>query len=283
VVDLLISFTMASAVGGDPKRFTPFPKHLEVTTRDKNGKETKSRVQQNPAAEQSAIELSTVSRVIGLFPSVAEMAKFKTSKELKEHLDKADPLAYPLLRWILTSTRAHLEKLKENEKISEMGTKHQFLLLSSTPAREKKFQEEKKKKGSFFAFHGSAFNNWHSIMRMGLKNLSGTNLMSTGQAYGAGIYMATESNTSIGYARVGNGWAKSIFNEDPNNADNYQCLALCEVISGYNANPYYVVPNEEHVVTRYLFLYNSRNTPQTVYAANVKLPSIEFLKYQKQF
>jgi len=210
------------------------------------------------------------------------MAKFRNTQELKDHMDKIDPLGYPLLRWILTSNRAHIAKLQDAEKISEMATSNQFLLLSSTPAREKRFQEEKKKKGSFFAFHGSAFNNWHSIMRTGLKNLSGTSLMSTGQAYGSGIYMATESNTSIGYARAGSGWQKSIFTDSYGTAS-YQCLALCEVINGYTANPYYVVPNEEHVVTRYLFLYHSNSAPTTVYASSIKIPSLEFHKYQKQF
>lgn len=61
--------------------------------------------------------------------------------------------------------------------------------------------------------------------------------MSTGQAYGPGIYMAADSSTSLGYARQGVGWDKSIFAKGGNNL---QCLAICEVINaGYKANPYY--------------------------------------------
>lgn len=44
--------------------------------------------------------------------------------------------------------------------------------MSSTPEKEKKFQELKKKHGSIFAFHGSALCNWHNILRNGLKNMS---------------------------------------------------------------------------------------------------------------
>lgn len=56
--------------------------------------------------------------------------------------------------------------------------------------------------GSFLAFHGSGFGNWHAILRTGLRNLSGTSLMSTGAVYGSGIYLAADSNTSWGYSKV---------------------------------------------------------------------------------
>jgi hypothetical protein len=55
-------------------------------------------------------------------------------------------------------------------------------------------------KGHFFAFHGSDTCNWHSILRTGLKNMSNTKFMTSGAAYGSGIYMATDSGTSLGYA-----------------------------------------------------------------------------------
>ncbi len=42
--------------------------------------------------------------------------------------------------------------------------------------------------------------NWHSILRIGLRNYSNTPLMSAGAAYGPGIYLAPNSNVSIGYA-----------------------------------------------------------------------------------
>jgi hypothetical protein len=88
-----------------------------------------------------------------------------------------------------------------------------------------------------------------------------------GAVYGAGIYLAAESGTSIGYAAVGRGWVNSMFNES-HGTESLQCLALCEVISaGYKANPYYVIPNEDHVVTRYLFLFNSKNRHSTTQAA----------------
>lgn len=47
--------------------------------------------------------------------------------------------------------------------------------------------------------------------------------MSTGQAYGSGIYLAKDSGTSLGYAKMGNGWPKSMLG-----SVNLQCLSLCE-------------------------------------------------------
>uniref|UniRef100_A0A8D0GU41 PARP catalytic domain-containing protein n=11 Tax=cellular organisms TaxID=131567 RepID=A0A8D0GU41_SPHPU len=49
-----------------------------------------------------------------------------------------------------------------------MHTSHQFLLLSSPPAKEARFRTAKKLYGSTFAFHGSHIENWHSILRNGL-------------------------------------------------------------------------------------------------------------------
>jgi hypothetical protein len=65
-----------------------------------------------------------------------------------------------------------LVKLPEGKYIDEMATKHQYMLLTSTPEREAKFTQLKQQYGSFFAFHGSPMENWHAILRVGLKNLS---------------------------------------------------------------------------------------------------------------
>lgn len=46
-----------------------------------------------------------------------------------------------------------------------MVTPHQFLLVSSPPAKEIAFRDAKEKHGSTFAFHGSSIENWHSIIR----------------------------------------------------------------------------------------------------------------------
>lgn len=83
-----------------------------------------------------------------------------------------------------------------------MQTPWQFKMAASPLEATKKFSELKQKHGSFYAWHGSSFANWHCIVRDGLKNYSGTALMSCGAAYGSGIYLAPASNTSFGYAKI---------------------------------------------------------------------------------
>lgn len=75
-------------------------------------------------------------------------------------------------------------------KLYRTGYKHKVFrfmcplpcLSQGTAEREAKFQKMKREAaekdpfgstGSFFAFHGSRAENWHGILREGLKNMSG--------------------------------------------------------------------------------------------------------------
>lgn len=274
VFDLLISSTAAIAAraisrSADAERFSPFPSGVEVTDRT-----SKMKTFMNGSTNNYQL----ISEVLNKLPSVKDMAQYPNSRVLRSALDAQHPLAFPLLRWILTSNRTHLAKLKPEEHISSIPTAHQYLMLSATPARERVFQQRKAQHGSFWAFHGSGFFNWHAILRCGLRNLSGTALMSTGAVYGNGIYLAAESGTSIGYAQEASGWNLSMHGV-PN--DQYRCMALCEVVNaGYTANPYYVIPKEEDIVTRYLFIFppaeTSRMQGATIYANKITIPQNSF-------
>lgn len=68
--------------------------------------------------------------------------------------------------------------------------------MANSPEREAAFQKLKQSHGSFWKFHGSAFHNWHSILRTNLRNVSNTALMRAGAAHGPGIYLASNSQTS---------------------------------------------------------------------------------------
>ncbi|KAJ8304948.1 hypothetical protein KUTeg_018531 [Tegillarca granosa] len=143
------------------------------------------------------------------------------------------------------------------KQISFMRTPYQFLLLSSPPAKEAKFQEFKEKHGSTFAFHGSGIENWHSIIRQGLVN---------GAAYGKGIYLSPLVSVSSGYSRMGYGSHRPMnkSNQQKSNgsrsgprflsSNNITCIALCEVITSSELNKHntiWVLPNPDHVCTRY--------------------------------
>jgi len=148
-----------------------------------------------------------------------------------------------------------------------MGTEHQFILKSTTPEKEQIFQQAKTEHGgSFFAWHGSPLGNWHSILRVGLKNYSDTVHQRNGRVYGPGIYMAVDAGTSLGYAAGYTTWKNSQFGEQ------LKCVALCDVIDyGSNTNclgrvhrpkcthcataPFYRIEAEEFVITRFFFIY----------------------------
>jgi len=267
VVDLLISFCYAISQG-DHRRFNPYPIGVEAKVLDMSTgvrrELTKHFMAEN---DDKAKNLAAIKQVLDVMPPVLEMAKYPDSKSLAAYLDSLHPLCFPLLRWIITSNRAHLAKLDKDDMIAEANTEYQYMFLSSPPEKEAKFQELKKSKGSFWAFHGSAFANWHSILRIGLRNYSNTELMSCGAAYGAGIYMSPFSSTSMGYAHAMTGWQGSMLKQ----TGNLTCLCICEVINdNYKANPHYVVPNEDHVMTRYFLIYNNQYTCPSLEANKLK-------------
>lgn len=55
----------------------------------------------------------------------------------------SSPLAFPLLRWLLRSSRAHLSLIPANKQLTEMGTPYQFQIVSTNPEHERTFQKWK--------------------------------------------------------------------------------------------------------------------------------------------
>jgi len=243
------------------------------------------RVKQKDGKELSFVDsngecnLTRLKQALDKTPSITEMREMSDRFVLRETLDKRDPLLHPLLRWIITSNRAHIRKLAPEEEMKNMGTKFQFVLLSSTPEKEQKFLALRRRAevsggtGSLWAFHGSSTGNWHSILRTGLKNMSNTKYMTTGAALGPGIYMATNSSTSLAYCREAGGWGRSMFG-------NFLCLALCELVNQANKNHnrggVYVVPDEDLVVTRFFFILDSsaNNRALNVDVSNLNVPKL---------
>ncbi|XP_073852291.1 protein mono-ADP-ribosyltransferase PARP6 isoform X7 [Macaca fascicularis] len=198
--------------------------------------------------------------------------------EIKKQMDKLDPLAHPLLQWIISSNRSHIVKLPLSRQLKFMHTSHQFLLLSSPPAKEARFRTAKKLYGSTFAFHGSHIENWHSILRNGLVNASYTKLQLHGAAYGKGIYLSPISSISFGYSGMGKGQHRmpskdelvqryNRMNTIPQTRSiqsrflqsrNLNCIALCEVITSKDLQKHgniWVCPVSDHVCTRFFFVY----------------------------
>ncbi|XP_058164808.1 protein mono-ADP-ribosyltransferase PARP8 isoform X2 [Dasypus novemcinctus] len=218
-----------------------------------------------------------VMRALDSITSIREMTQ-APYLEIKKQMDKQDPLAHPLLQWVISSNRSHIVKLPVNRQLKFMHTPHQFLLLSSPPAKESNFRTAKKHFGSTFAFHGSHIENWHSILRNGLIVASNTRLQLHGAMYGSGIYLSPMSSISFGYSGMNKKQKVSAKDEPASSSKssnasqsqkkgqqsqflqsrNLKCIALCEVITSPDLHKHgeiWVVPNTDHVCTRFFFVY----------------------------
>eukprot|EP00668_Euglena_longa_P046352 GGOE01062037.1.p1 GENE.GGOE01062037.1~~GGOE01062037.1.p1 ORF type:complete len:591 (-),score=116.96 GGOE01062037.1:104-1732(-) len=277
--DLLISMTTGASYSG--RHFEPFPT-VEAVITDESGKPTKVLFDRDRPQE--------VGDVLQKCPSIVMMVDMVKRGELREKLEAIHPLLYKLLRWIMATNRCHLHYVTDNSmRVDGVQTEHQFILRSAPPEKERRFKHLKVlHRDSFCAFHGSGLGNWHAILRLGLKNFSGTEKQSHGAMYGPGIYMAVDAATALFYAaygHVGQGWKHSQFGASA------RCIAVCEVINyghpdGRNCtgqlhrpnckhssnSPHYRVENEEFVVTRYLLIYNTKLLPNHVLAKNLKIP-----------
>jgi poly [ADP-ribose] polymerase 6/8 len=225
-----------------------------------------------PALSDKSKNFDLVNKILSAMPSVEHMVQAEDFGSLKQRMDSAHALAFPMLQWIISSNRSHIVRLKKEKLVDSMKTPHQYLLLSAPPEREARFRDLKAKHGSVFAFHGSGIENWPSILRRGLFNASGTKLMTAGAAYGAGIYLSPDAAVSFGYSRMG------YYAAQPTNAkavagshnrflssNNVWCIAVCEVIDHEirRNNSIWVQPHEDHVVTRFFFVYTETQSAAT--------------------
>uniref|UniRef100_A0A4W6EKR6 Poly [ADP-ribose] polymerase n=1 Tax=Lates calcarifer TaxID=8187 RepID=A0A4W6EKR6_LATCA len=253
VVDLLVA--MCRAALESPRKsiiFEPYPSVV-----DPNDPKT---LAFNPKKKN----YERLQKALDSVMSIREMTQ-GSYLEIKKQMDKLDPLAHPLLQWIISSNRSHIVKLPLSRQLKFMHTSHQFLLLSSPPAKEARFRTAKKLYGSTFAFHGSHIENWHSVLRNGLVNASYTKLQLHGAAYGKGIYLSPISSISFGYSGRNDSflatqtpplswWNLSMFLQ----SRNLNCIALCEVITSKDLQKHgniWVCPVSDHVCTRFFFVY----------------------------
>uniref|UniRef100_A0A8C5BMC6 Poly [ADP-ribose] polymerase n=1 Tax=Gadus morhua TaxID=8049 RepID=A0A8C5BMC6_GADMO len=267
VVDLLVS--MCRSALESPRKVVIFEPYPSVV--DPNDPQT---LAFNPRKK----DYDRVMRALDSLTSIREMTQ-APYLEIKKQMDKHDPLAHPLLQWVISSNRSHIVKLPVPRQLKFMHTPHQFLLLSSPPAKESNFRAAKNLFGSTFAFHGSHIENWHSILRNGLVVASNTRLQLHGAIYGNGIYLSPLSSISFGYSGMNKRQQKVISKDEMAASSktninlqsqkkgqqpqflqsrNLKCIALCEVITSPELHKHgdiWVVPSTDHVCTRFFFVY----------------------------
>jgi len=230
IVDMLLMFAQEAIKSGRRNViFDPYPLIFDPADRKKK------------VFDPDHKDYAQVERILTRIPTMKSL--ISSGKKLSEECAKIDPYAHSLLSWVISSNRSFFVKLPPEIHISGLGDE-QFLMLSSPPDKEKVFRALRKQHGSVYAFHGSSIENWHSIVRHGLKNASGTKFQVNGAAYGSGIYMSPNLSTAGGYSRP-TGTSKVV-------------VAVVEVINhGINhaSSDIWTVAKEEHVVTRMLVMF----------------------------
>ncbi|XP_071011947.1 protein mono-ADP-ribosyltransferase PARP8-like [Oncorhynchus clarkii lewisi] len=274
VVDLLVS--MCRSALESPRKvviFEPYPSVVDPCD------------SQALAFNPRKKDYDRVMRALDSLTSIREMSQ-APYLEVKRQMDKHDPLAHPLLQWVISSNRSHIVKLPVTRQLKFMHTPHQFLLLNSPPAKESNFRAAKNLFGSTFAFHGSHIENWHSILRNGLVVASNTRLQLHGAIYGSGIYLSPMSSISFGYSGMNKKQQKDASKDQTATnktnlhlqstkkgqqpqflqSRNLKCIALCEVITSPDLHKHgdiWVVPNTDHVCTRFFFVYEDGQVGDT--------------------
>ncbi|XP_032681818.1 G2/mitotic-specific cyclin-B-like [Odontomachus brunneus] len=131
---------------------------------------------------------------------------------------------------------------------------------------EEKWKSSRNGHSTFYAYHGTRLENFHSIVHYGLQQN-----MCKRSEFGKGIYLSSELGVSLPYSPVGYGWGGSILGSE------ISCIALCELINhpdikrgdsnndaqntledsmgGRIPDKYYVVTNSDLVKVRYLLVY----------------------------
>ncbi|KAK4684001.1 ubiquitin-conjugating enzyme E2 Q, partial [Tremellales sp. Uapishka_1] len=190
--------------------------------------------------------------------------------QMKQLLDSGNPLkdieAFPgamgVLRWVVGSCKAYLKETKPNEGVLNSMTDgqaygnatqkvKQFTFVVGSPQQERDFKAEIEVAQKSYpkcldyptmlAWHGSAGERWHNILRTGLDYQE----IANARAYGNGVYFANEASISIGSYSRGSGIRP--------NADFLasKAAALVELVNVpetfVSSNRYYVVGNIKQI------------------------------------
>jgi ubiquitin-protein ligase len=216
--------------------FEPFPKKYELIFKD----------------------FKTLCKVVAPYSEKKLYDIINTSNSEIDVHDKLGNELYGFIKFVLltnnTYTRSerisnkHFFECDQNDDLLKIDNNTKFINFQviHNPEKELAFKNCKPQ----YLVHGSSIGNWYSIMRNGLKNYSGTKMMSNGMAYGSGIYLSDNIQFSFAYSRKGTD-------------DGLHVVAVLQVLGDldlYKKAPnIYVVQDESKILLRYLILTNGKN------------------------
>lgn len=217
----LLLHTMICA-SGHRYRFTPVPEYC------------------NNVYDEKLIQLPNMKLPGGKDYFVNQISKCDNDMDLNKVLTMEE---YMLIKHTIKSNNTRLNYYSDSQfipQIEDMWNNGYILFtLDHPPEKQALFDSQT---DIVHLFHGSGEQNWYSIMRNGLKNLSGTQLMSCGAAYGPGIYLSGVMSYSMGYCRGGA----------------YCIIGVVQVLNSdkyHKGSQIYVVPNVSDVLLKYIIVY----------------------------
>ncbi|NXE80820.1 PARP6 polymerase, partial [Cochlearius cochlearius] len=263
VVDLLVA--MCRAALESPRKsiiFEPYPSVV-----DPNDPKT---LAFNPKKKN----YERLQKALDSVMSIREMTQ-GSYLEIKKQMDKLDPLAHPLLQWIISSNRSHIVKLPLSRVRGLAG-----LQVGCGCSRRDGGCGMRDVGGGIWDMGGGMWDTGGGIWEVGrgiwevgcgIRELHGA-------AYGKGIYLSPISSISFGYSGMGKGQHRmpskdelvqryNRMNTIPQTRSiqsrflqsrNLNCIALCEVITSKDLQKHgniWVCPVSDHVCTRFFFVY----------------------------
>eukprot|EP00040_Diaphanoeca_grandis_P044449 m.12389 g.12389 ORF g.12389 m.12389 type:complete len:724 (-) comp9269_c0_seq1:212-2383(-) len=261
----------------------------------------------NPEAKN----FESIEKLLLKYPTIESVAYEENNedgsaaKRLKndEELITERHLARSLCWWVVNSNTSMIQRIEDDVQLPQLKTKYQYHLLTAPPRREEIFSRDRQLHGTVFGFHGSSSENWHSMLRNGIISASGGKLQVNGAAYGPGVYLSPLASMSLQYSRVRprhqavpprtalqpnpintdqEELATNDKRQEPGKFDQLSVLALCEIVKSdtlnqtHSGGSIWVQQNEDHVVTRMLFVFDPSLMPMTTLTANFKSTDLAF-------
>ena len=209
---------------------------------------------QRPAQLNEASKLQILLNSLPTTPTLAAASDFPTG------LRGCGQRAELLLSWLCTSYRGFMISATDNYRIPNLPGIYQFLLVHASPELEAGFARHNHFQPRHVLFHGTSMDRLYPVLAEGLRVLSGTPLQKHGALHGAGIYMARDPNTTMGYASVTqktNGNFNAFFNSRSDFRD-ARILLGCEHAGndkGKNSRGgVHVITDPTRVMVRYIFV-----------------------------
>ncbi|KAH9500858.1 Protein mono-ADP-ribosyltransferase parp16 [Bulinus truncatus] len=191
-----------------------------------------------------------------------------------------------LLTWVLETKNFSLKLCDKNICFKNIKDLTGQVMDTSQPdfifevvhsaEREKKFELLKGSRKIFYAYHGSRFDNFYSILHNGLNSY-----FNKVGLFGEGTYLSSELSVSLIYSPNGEGWRNSCVGAQ------LSCVAVCEMIDDASVKcqikkgsiteqkqrahasratdavpeKYYVVQNDDVIRVKYLLIYRQDTVP----------------------